>query len=313
MDVHTDKADADADADAGDTYNSKVESAKKDNADGDADGDADDDGDGDADGDADGDDGDDDENDSKIRNSSSSEIAKTEDDGHSSIGIDINIDIDVIYQETFTPWFVPLLFIAAPFFYKYGIIIYKNKNTGEDKDGGTNMEMEEEQEQEQSRITFGYGMKGPAITAGSAGSWGLSALSLSYWTSNTVSLENIDRASITVGTASALDNLTTFGGWGIRFGRVANDSIRSSSKHSYTFTRAYNACNGLYCEFTELISIQEGSSRSASSSTSTGASGSDDFNDQVAPLLKGKRYRIVSTDAEKVASILRSGSKMVSP
>eukprot|EP01083_Nonionella_stella_P071161 190991_1 len=295
MNVHTDDADTDTDAN---TY-SKVESAKKNNANRDND----------------------EDDDSKIKSSSSSsEIAKTEDN-------DIDIDIDIIYQETFTPWFAPLLFLAAPFFYKYGIIIYKNKNhdtntnAGQDKtkDGGTNMEME--QEQEQSRITFGYGMKGPAITAESAAG-GLSSLlvplslSPSYWTSHTVSLENIDQASITVGTASALDNLTTFGGWGIRFGRVTNTNtndsiIMSSSKASYTFTRAYNACNGPYCEFTELISIQEGSSRSGSASSGAGTSGSDDdMDDQAAPLLKGKRYRIVSTDAEKVASLLRSGSRV---
>eukprot|EP01083_Nonionella_stella_P071162 190995_1 len=153
------------------------------------------------------------------------------------------------------------------------------------------MDMDLEQEQEQSRITFGYGMEGPVITAGSVGgSGGLSSLPISlspsHWTSHTVSLENIDQASITVGTASALDNLTTFGGWGIRFGRVTNTNtndsiIMSSSKASYTFTRAYNACNGPYCEFTELISIQEGSSRSGSGSgsTSIGACGRGDIDD----------------------------------
>lgn len=251
-------------------------------------------------------------------NCSSSEIANIKDDGHSHShshgGIDANSDIDIIYQETFTPWFVPLLFIAAPFFYKYGIIVYKNHDAGKDADdGGTQME----QKQEKRKITFGYGMKGPAITTGSAGgSKGVSvpsslvplSLSPSYWTSHTVPLEDIDLDSITVGTASALDNLRTFGGWGIRFGRVTKTKdTTSSSKHSYTFTRAYNACNGPYCEFTELIPIREG--------LSGNVSGSDTRNidDQAAPLLKGKRYRIVSNEAEKVASLLRSGSKVVSP
>ena len=77
-----------------------------------------------------------------------------------------------------------------------------------------------------------------------------------------------------------LDNLTTFGGRRLRFGRVTKDSI--SSKHACTFTRAKNACNGPFCEFAKLV--QEGSSHSES--TSLGGNG--DIYGQAALILKGK-------------------------
>ncbi len=137
-----------------------------------------------------------------------------------------------IHEETFAPWFVPLVFYL-PCFYKYGIKIASTAS-------GSEAPMV---------MTFGYGMTGPG---------GLTA--------HTVSLDKIDKENMKIGTATAKDNLMSFGGWGIRMGY-------SRGK----LTWAYNACNGPYLEFDEYDEMGG----------------------------KTTRYRIVSKDVEKVASILR--------
>ena len=104
------------------------------------------------------------------------------------------------YEETWTPPFAPLVFFL-PFFYKYGIVITEDK------------------------LSFGYGFLGPSTAANA-------------WTSKTVLLRNVDKSSIQVRSSSWKENLSQFGGWGIRYGR--------SDGH---WTWAYNAKNGPYIEF----------------------------------------------------------------
>lgn len=69
-------------------------------------------------------------------------------------------------------------------------------------------------------MTFGYGFSSPM---------GLS--------SKTIQLKDIKTGSIAVGSATWKDNLTTFGGWGIRLGLNG--------------TTAYNPTNGNYIELVE--------------------------------------------------------------
>lgn len=94
-------------------------------------------------------------------------------------------------------------------------------------------------------ITFGYGWAGP-----------------SGITSHTACIKNIDPSSVITGTATGKENLLKFGGWGIRYSITSN-------------TWAYNARNGQYVEFEEIVDT------------------------------KTTRYRIASENADKVASILR--------
>jgi hypothetical protein len=91
---------------------------------------------------------------------------------------------DIIYSETRTPWFLPIV-LFLPCFNKYGIIIKKDEN-------------------QNSTITFGYGFTGPG-----------------GFTAHTSSLEDIDPSSILIGEASGKENLIQFGGWGIRYGLIS--------------------------------------------------------------------------------------------
>jgi len=77
-------------------------------------------------------------------------------------------------------------------------------------------------------LLFGYGFTGPGA-----------------WTAKRVALKDIDKDSITTGTATWKDNLMQFGGWGIRRGRILG-----------TMGWVYNAANGPYVD----IRLKDGSS-----------------------------------------------------
>lgn len=104
------------------------------------------------------------------------------------------------YKETWTPPFAPLVFFL-PCFYKYGIVVTEDN------------------------LSFGYGFLGPSTLTNAL-------------TSKTMLLRNVDTTSIKVGSASCKENLSQFGGWGIRYGK--------SDGH---WTWAYNAKNGPFVEF----------------------------------------------------------------
>ncbi len=117
---------------------------------------------------------------------------------------------------------------------------------------------------------YKYGIKIVSTTTGSGAStvmtFGYGMRGPGGLTAHTVSLNKIDKESIQVGTATAKDNFMSFGGWGIRMGYSCGK-----------LTWAYNACNGPYLEFDEIDEMGG----------------------------KTTRYRIVSKDVDKVASILR--------
>lgn len=102
-------------------------------------------------------------------------------------------------------------------------------------------------------ITFGYGMPGQQPWA---------------CASKTQPLANIKPDSVVIGNASWLDNLSNFGGWGIRY------SPGIFNEQGITII-AYNPANGPYIEFVEMDS--------------------------------GKKYHFVSKNVYEVAALLRQG------
>eukprot|EP00591_Stephanopyxis_turris_P001983 CAMPEP_0195524072 /NCGR_PEP_ID=MMETSP0794_2-20130614/23717_1 /TAXON_ID=515487 /ORGANISM="Stephanopyxis turris, Strain CCMP 815" /LENGTH=144 /DNA_ID=CAMNT_0040654219 /DNA_START=115 /DNA_END=549 /DNA_ORIENTATION=+ len=104
-------------------------------------------------------------------------------------------------------------------------------------------------------LLFGYGFRKP---------WG--------FTSKKVDLKDLD--SIVTGTASWKDNLSKFGGWGIRydlFHNIGNNGDSDSQSSGW----AYNASNGPYVD----ISLKDGSA-----------------------------FRFASRDAARVEAVLIEGS-----
>ncbi len=159
---------------------------------------------------------------------------------------------EILYEEIWTPPFAPLVFFL-PMFYKYGVIVSKSTSTTRKKDVAD--------DDDEITITFGYGFTRPTSRS---------------MTSKTVSIKNIDQESITIGNASWKDNLTRYGGWGIRLGMFDGD-----------VSIAYNAKNGDYIEFVVVESSEE------STSTNTGSK---------------KKYRFVSDNVEAVAALMRGES-----
>jgi hypothetical protein len=169
----------------------------------------------------------------------------------------------IIYQETWHPPALAVLNIVLPCFWNYGVIIEDSKEVTNDE-----QKQDEKGEKETTSsntnknfsrtITFGYGLRGPG---------GLTA--------KTCNVQDIDKSSITTGTANGWENLKTFGGWGIRLSLpgMGGSDLRTKKKISCT---AYNGANGPYLEFIER---KEGHG--------------------------AKKYRFVTKEAETVSSLLR--------
>lgn len=115
----------------------------------------------------------------------------------------------VLYSESFRPWFAAIVF-PLRVFSEYGVVVE-----------------EDEHDRGNRTVTFGYGVGGPAKT--------------SRLTAHSSSVANIDPSSVTFGEASVTENVTGFGGWGVRYGLLNG-------------TWAYNAVHsGPYCEFVETV------------------------------------------------------------
>ena len=132
------------------------------------------------------------------------------------------------YCENWHPSWAPLVFFL-PIFYTYTVLI------------------------ENDTLTFGYGFKEPSsltsvqipIHCTTTSTTKIAKSTTTNSSSNEVMNKDcIDISTIITGTASTMDNLMHFGGWGIRYGRGKNGK----------FTRAYNAANGSYIEFTTKVS-----------------------------------------------------------
>lgn len=165
---------------------------------------------------------------------------------------------DVVYQEIWHPPALAVVNIILPCFWNYGVIV-------EDLGQGINDEPKDKVGNESTNnknmrtITFGYGLRGPG---------GLTA--------KRCNINDIDKRSVTVGTANGWENFKTFGGWGIRLSLPGMGGTDTSTHQKISCT-AYNGANGPYVEFIER---KEGHG--------------------------AKKYRFVTKDAEKVASLLRN-------
>jgi len=123
-------------------------------------------------------------------------------------------EVKIIYEENWMPIWSPLVFFL-PMFYNYGVRIERGSLSNESAD---------------IYVTFGYGFRKPSNS-------GLTAY--------TIKISDIKEHSILTGTAIWSDNLLSFGGWGIRYGRGRG----RGQEHNRRLTWAYNAENGDYIEF----------------------------------------------------------------
>ena len=88
-------------------------------------------------------------------------------------------------------------------------------------------------------------------------------------------VKNIEYESIQMGSADWKENFKRFGGWGIRLGRTTD------GKH---FLWAYNAANGPFVEFTELVLDKDKNKNDC---------------------IRRRYWRFATKDANRVVSILR--------